>query len=71
MGGGGYDGIGTALAIFVVFCCLVVAGLMTAGYFIFKGDGSIKSDHPIKPAIELVIKDNKVDTLYVYKKPTK
>jgi len=64
-----FDGIGTAIAILVVFAGLAVAGLMTAGYFLFRGDGSIKSDRPIKPAIELVIKDNKVDTIYVYRKP--
>lgn len=29
----------------------------------------IRSDKPIKPEIELVIKDNKVDTVYVYKQP--
>ena len=68
---GMFDSIGTAIAILVVFCCLVVAGLMTGGYFLFRGDGSIKSDHPRKPSIELVIKDNKVDTLYVYRKPVK
>jgi hypothetical protein len=32
-------------------------------FFIFDG---IKSETPIEPKIELVIKDNKVDTLYVY-----
>ena len=32
-------------------------------YFIFDG---IKSNKPIIPKIELIIKDNKVDTLYVY-----
>jgi hypothetical protein len=30
---------------------------------------TIESEHPIKPEIELVIKDNKVDTLYIYKEP--
>ena len=32
-------------------------------------DESIKSNKPIKPEIQLVIKNNKVDTLYIYKNP--
>lgn len=32
-------------------------------------DEVIKSKTKIVPEIELVIKDNKVDTLYVYRKP--
>jgi hypothetical protein len=48
----------------------VIIGLMLWGlvslydyYLVFDG---IKSPIPIKPRIELVVKDNKVDTLYVY-----
>lgn len=29
----------------------------------------IISEKPLKPEIQLIIKNNKVDTLYVYKKP--
>lgn len=31
---------------------------------------TIESEHPIKPEIHLIIKDNKVDTLYIYKEPS-
>lgn len=32
-------------------------------------DGAIRSTTPITPEIELVIKDNVVDTIYVYRQP--
>lgn len=32
-------------------------------------DDSIRTDKPIKPELELIIKDNKVDTVYVYRQP--
>ena len=67
------DGLGNALG--QAFGCLITIivvlgiGLLGfAGYSFFKDD-SIKSKHPIKPRLELVIENNKVDTLYVYEKP--
>lgn len=62
------EGFGTALIIMIVIC----GGLF---YGIFRGlehwitDGSIRSEKPIKPRIELVIRNNRVDTIYVYKNP--
>jgi len=32
-------------------------------------DDVIRSDKQLSPEIELVIKDNRVDTIYVYRKP--
>lgn len=58
-----------------VFGCLITSiivlfiGCVGFGMYAFFRDDSIKSEHPIKPQIELVIKDNEIDTLYVYKKP--
>ena len=67
------DGIGNALG--QMFGCLIAIIVILAIGFIgstcyyFFGDGAIKTTRPIKPQIELVIKNNKVDTLYVYRKP--
>jgi hypothetical protein len=48
--------------VFIGLSCWGIFSLIDY-FFIFDG---IKSKTPIKPKIELVIKDNKVDTLYVY-----
>ena len=67
------DSIGKGLG--EVFGCLItitiaaIIGCIAFVCYYFFSDDSIKSEHPIKPKIELVIKDNKVDTLYVYRKP--
>ena len=53
----------------------IIGGLITISIAFFLGIviGAksvylIKSDVKLKPKIELVVVDNKVDTLYVYKK---
>lgn len=57
-----------ALVTFLVVCCLIFGGICwIGGYFAFKTD-KIESKTLIQPTIKLTIKDNKVDTLYVYKK---
>lgn len=64
------EGFGKGLAEAFGFLLTIIAILavgFTANYFV--KDDDITSEHPIKPQIELVIKDNKVDTLYVYRKP--
>lgn len=67
------DSIGKGLAeVFAVFATIAIVsviGCIVFTCYYFFGDDSIKSEHLIKPQIELVIKDNKVDTLYVYRKP--
>jgi hypothetical protein len=67
------DGIGNALGqmfgcLIAIIAVLAVGFIGFTGYYFFKDD-SIKSEKPIKPKIELVVKNNKVDTLYVYRKP--
>jgi len=67
------DGLGNALGqmfgcLITIIVVLAIGFIGTTCYYFFKGD-SIKSEKPIKPQIELVIKNNKVDTLYVYRKP--
>ena len=67
------DGMGNALG--QMFGCLIAIvvilaiGFIGTGCYYFFKDDAIKTDKPIKPQIELVIKNNKVDTLYVYRKP--
>jgi hypothetical protein len=67
------DGLGNALGqmfgcLIAIIVVLAIGVIGTMCYYFFNDD-SIKSDKPIKPQIELVIKNNKVDTLYVYRKP--
>ena len=67
------DGLGNALGqmfgcLIAIIVLLVIGFIGTMCYYFFNDD-AIKTNHPIKPQIELVIKNNKVDTLYVYRKP--
>ncbi len=51
-----------------VFCLVVFWG----GWVLIDGlwiDDAIKVSKPITPELEIVVKDNVVDTLYVYRKP--
>lgn len=71
MDGRMFDELGTVLTILFTGFCLFIISLICMGcYFIFHKP-VIKSETKIQPKIELVIKDNKVDTLYVYEKPKK
>jgi hypothetical protein len=63
MGGVG-DGIGEAFVALFILGMLIV-GLIWSAVSIFSKD-EIRSTIQIKPRIELVINDNKVDTVYVY-----
>lgn len=55
----------------IVFLC-VASALISLGVFVlvdyFFFDDAIRVSEPIIPEIELIITDNKVDTLYIYKK---
>ncbi len=51
-----------ALAILVIWGCWELVD-------IFLIDHSIKSNHIIIPKKELIIKNNKVDTVYIYPRP--
>lgn len=48
---------------FIAVVLLFIFGII---YFIFIPK-SIKSDKPIQPKIELIIENNTVDTVYIYK----
>lgn len=53
-----------AFIVVVIIAVISVFGLVA---LIIK-KSVIKSDHRIEPRIELVVTDNKVDTVYVYQK---
>jgi len=63
-----FDGVFTALLMGGLFIGLAVWGAWELIDWILIDD-AIKTTSPIVPEIELIIQDNKVDTLYVYRKP--
>ena len=71
-------GIGNGLGEFFflvgkVICVLVIIIIGLLSYFFYSGpssDDSIRSTEKIEPKIELEIVNNKVDTIYVYERPT-
>lgn len=65
---GNLDGLVSALVVGGLFIGLAVWGAWELIDWIFIDD-AIKTTSPMVPEIELIIKDNKVDTLYVYRKP--
>jgi len=65
---GNLDGVFTALLMGGLFIGLVLWGSWELIDWIFIDD-AIKTTSPMVPEIELIIKDNKVDTLYVYRQP--
>ena len=62
-----------SLADIVAFIVIVGLGISAGTYLLAKIAAShsvaIESTTPIPPEIKLVVKDNVVDTLYVYRKP--
>jgi hypothetical protein len=63
-----FDRFFTALVVVGLFIGLAVWGAWELIDWIFIDD-AIRTTSPMVPEIELIIKDNKVDTLYVYRKP--
>jgi hypothetical protein len=62
------DGLVPALIGFGAFCVLVIWGIWSLIDWIWIDD-AIKSPTPIVPEMEFIVKDNIVDTLYVYRNP--
>lgn len=56
------DFIWTGVIIGFVVCMLIWIPV----HYILTPANEIKSETPIQPRIELIIKDNKVDTIYIY-----
>lgn len=63
-----FNGVFTALVVGGLFIGLVLWGAWELIDLIFIDD-AIKTTSPLVPEIELIIKDNKIDTLYVYRQP--
>ena len=66
------DAIAYGFSIFAKILAFVTVIAFVAVLYIiftFNSRNVIKVNKPITPEIELIIKDNKVDTLYIYKKP--
>ncbi len=56
----------------IVFLCIVCVLIFWGGYELVDWlfiDDSIRSEKIIEPEIELVVRDNVVDTIYVYRHP--
>lgn len=53
----------------VLLLCTAFILTLAIGIGIGMKDPSIRSKSPLTPTIELVIENNKVDTIYVYKHP--
>lgn len=60
------DGFFTSLIILGAAVVLAVWGIVGLIDWIWVDDG-IRVDKPVVPELELIIKDNKVDTVYVYR----
>lgn len=45
----------------------IFIGVCICGIYLLSYNNTITSNKPLTPTIELKIKDNKVDTLYIYK----
>lgn len=60
------EGIG---CLFRAIMILLVAAALGAVYFVYSVyvPDKLESPYPITPTKQLIIKDNKVDTLYIYK----
>jgi hypothetical protein len=66
------EGIGKGLGIAAVFLCIISVAVLWGGWELidwFFIDDAIRTSQPITPVIELTVKDNVVDTIYVYQKP--
>jgi len=63
-----FDNLFTQLVGLGATIVLVIWGIVSLVGWIWIDD-SIRVDKPIVPEIELIIKDNNVDTVYVYHRP--
>ena len=62
------DGLIKAIVVLCIGCVVVFWGGWELIDWLFIDD-AIKTTSPIKPEIEFVIENGKVDTLYVYRHP--
>lgn len=60
------DLIGVIIYLLVMFLVISVIGMVFFLVTVFSNK-KLKSSERIEPEIELIIKDNKVDTVFIYK----
>jgi len=60
---------GPLILFLVLVGALLMFGINEAYDRLTGQDGTIRVEQPIEPSIELIIRDNQVDTVYVYAKP--
>ena len=66
------EGIGEGFLQSIIILCIICVLLFWGGYELVDWlfiDHAIKTTEPIIPEIEIIVKDNVVDTLYVYRQP--
>jgi hypothetical protein len=68
VGSGMLDGLVSGLITIGVLIIVVIWGGWELIDWLFIDD-AIKVTEPIVPELEIIVKDNVVDTLYVYRKP--
>lgn len=64
--------IGEGLKGVIIFLSIISIIVFWAGSKLIDTlfvDNAIRTREPIKPEIELIVEDNIVDTIYVYRKP--
>jgi hypothetical protein len=62
------DGLGTAIVVMCVMCvCVFWGGWELIDHFFI--DDTITTTELIIPEIKIVVEDNVIDTLYIYRKP--
>lgn len=59
------SGLGTAILILVILACIVTFGI-TCGVSKLIEKDEIVSDTLITPKVKYTVKDNKVDSVYIY-----
>ena len=62
------EGLVSAIVVICVLCLVVFWGGWELIDWLWIDD-AIKVSKPITPELEIIVKDNVVDTLYVYRKP--
>lgn len=67
MDSGMFRGIGELIIGLFIVAVLAVLSLIGIGVYSFFAPEKVESKKLITPEIKITVKDNKIDTLYVYK----
>jgi hypothetical protein len=64
-----FPNIVTGLIIMGIMIGLTCWGLAELINYLFIDDNVIRSSMPITPELEIIVKDNLIDTIYIYRQP--